>query len=66
MTTLAEIERATDALPPEEQSELLMYVAERLRAVGPQLPEPRMFTAEQIATWIAQDEADAKELGELP
>ena len=64
MTTLAEIERAADELPPEQQGELLVHLAERLRSAGPRLPEPRTFTAEQIAAWIAQDEADAEGVGE--
>ena len=66
MTTLVEIERAAAALTAAEQGELLVYLAERLRAAGPALPEPRTFTADQVAAWIATDEADARELGELP
>jgi hypothetical protein len=58
MSTLAEIERAADALPPQEKQELLLFIAARLRADGATLPPPRKFTKEQLAAWIAEDEAD--------
>ena len=61
MNTLAEIEKAADALPPEKQ-ELLLFLAARLRAGGARLPEPRKFSREQIAGWIAEDEADLERL----
>ena len=59
MTTLPEIEAAAEALPVRQQQALLMFLAERLRAQGPALPEGRTFSAGQIAAWIAEDEADA-------
>lgn len=58
MTTLAEIEAAAEDLPPEEKQELILFLATRLRGAGVKLPEPRKFTREQIAGWIAEDEAD--------
>ena len=58
MSTLAEIERAADALPPDEKRELLVFIAARLRAEGDRLPEPRQYSRAQIQAWIAQDEAD--------
>ena len=58
MSTLAEIEAAADALPPEQKQELLFFLVTRLRAQGAKLPEPRKFTAEQMADWISEDEAD--------
>ena len=58
MSTLAEIERAADALPPDEKRELLVFLAARLRAEGDRLPEPRQYSRDQIQAWIAQDEAD--------
>ena len=58
MSTLAEIERAADALPPDEKRELLVFIAARLRAEGDRLPEPRQYSRDQIQAWIAQDEAD--------
>lgn len=62
MNTLAEIEKAADALPPEQKQELLLFLATRLRAGGARLPEPREFSREQIAGWIAEDEADLERL----
>jgi hypothetical protein len=59
MSTLIEIEVAVDSLPAEQKQELLFYVASRLRAEG-RLPEPRIFSAEQVSSWIAEDEADMK------
>ncbi len=55
MSTLAEIEAATDALPPEQKQELFLFLAARLRGAG-QLPPPREFSREQIEAWIADDE----------
>ena len=58
MSTLAEIEQAADALTPEQKQELILFLAARLRADGVQMPEPREFTKEEMAGWIAEDEAD--------
>lgn len=60
MTTLTEIEAAAEALSAEQKQTLLLFLAERLRAEAPALPAVRDFSAEQIAEWIAEDEADAK------
>jgi hypothetical protein len=60
MSTLAEIEAAADALPPEQKQELILFLARRLRSAGAPMPQPRKFTREQIEGWIAQDEADMR------
>jgi hypothetical protein len=60
VSTLAEIERAADALPAHEKQELLLFLASRLRAEGA-MPEPREFTKEQIEQWIVEDEAELRE-----
>lgn len=60
MDSLAEIEKAVDALAPSEKRELLIYLASRLRAQGAQLPVPRSYSAEKIKDWINQDEADLR------
>lgn len=60
MSTLAEIERAAEALPAHEKQELLFFLASRLRAEGA-MPEPRDFTKEEIERWIAEDEAELRE-----
>ena len=64
MSTLAEIETAADALPPGEKQELLLFLAARLRAPGARPPEPRKFSNEQMAAWIAEDEDDMRRLRE--
>ena len=58
MSTLAEIEQAADTLTPEQKQELILFLAARLRANGAQMPVPRKFTKEEMAGWIAEDEAD--------
>ena len=47
MSTLTEIEAAAESLPFVEQQELLLFVADRLRARGAPLPEPRLFSEDQ-------------------
>ena len=64
MSTLSEIEAAADALTPEQKQELLLFLSTRLRAQGARLPEPRKFSREQIAGWIARDEADMQRFRE--
>lgn len=48
MTTLAQIEAAVDALPPEDKQELLLYLATLLRAQSGRIPPPRSFTRDQL------------------
>ena len=64
MSTLTEIEVAADRLLPEEKQELLLFLATRLRAERGSLPEPRKFTKEEMAGWIAEDEADMRRFRE--
>lgn len=66
MTTLAEIESAAVALSPAEKQELMLFLASRLRPEGATLPEPRAFTQDEMAAWIAEDEADMRRLREQP
>jgi hypothetical protein len=58
MSTLAEIEAAADTLPLEQKQELLVFLATRLRAQGAKMPAPRNFSPQELAAWIAEDEAD--------
>ncbi|HEX8325146.1 MAG TPA: hypothetical protein VF595_14685 [Tepidisphaeraceae bacterium] len=60
--SLTELEAAADALSREQKQELLLFLAARLRAESPSLPTPRSFSPEQIAAWIAEDEADARQI----
>lgn len=64
MSTLAEIETAADSLPAEQKQELLLFLASRLRAAGARFPEPHEFTSDQLAGWIAEDEAEMRRLRE--
>ena len=60
MSTLAEIEKAADALSASQKQELLMFLVARLRADGAGLPEPRRFSRDQVEAWIAEDEGDLR------
>ena len=64
MSNIAEIETAANALPPEQKQELMLFLAARLRAQSPRMPEPRKFSREQTAAWIAEDEADMQRFRE--
>ena len=58
MTTLAEIESATEALSDAEQRELFLFLIGKLRTRAGPLPAPREFSVEQMTAWIREDEAD--------
>jgi hypothetical protein len=60
VSKLDEIEAATEALAPEEKQELMLFLATRMRGQGPQMPEPRKFSRDKMAGWIAEDEADLR------
>jgi len=59
MSTLPEIEAAADSLSNEEKEELLRFLAMRLRKERA-LPNPRIFSADELATMVAEDEADGE------
>ncbi len=60
MSTLAEVESAVTALPAREKAEPLLLVAGQLRAEGAPLPEPRLFSPEQLQAWMDEDEGDMR------
>ena len=60
MSPLAEIESAAATLSPREKTELLLFVASQLRAHGAPLPEPRLFSPDQLAAWMDEDEEDMR------
>lgn len=64
MSSLTEIEIAAAALPPAQKQELMLFLAARLRGEGAKLPEPRQFSGDDIAGWIAEDEADMQRFRE--
>ena len=60
MSSLVEIENAVESLSCVEKQELLLFVAAQLKVNDKPLPPPRRFTREQVAAWVAEDEADWK------
>jgi hypothetical protein len=56
MQSLVDIEQAVQNLSAEQQVELLLFVAERLRSQRVPLPEPREFSQEQLKAWLDEDE----------
>ncbi len=66
MVTLADIEAAAVSLSPAEKQELMLFLASRLRAEGAALPEPRVFSVDEMGRWITEDEADMRLLREQP
>jgi hypothetical protein len=57
MSTLAEIETAADSLSAEDKEELLRFLALRLRKERT-APEPRIYSHDELASMLAEDEAD--------
>jgi len=60
MSKLEAIEAAAEALGREEKQQLMLFLATRMRAQGAPMPEARKFSREQMAGWIAEDEADMR------
>ena len=60
MSKLEEIEAAAESLGRNEKQQLMLFLATRLRTQGAVVPEPRKFSRDQIAAWIAEDEADMR------
>ena len=61
MSTLAEIEVAAESLSPQEKQELLRFLATRLRGKRPPATF-RIYSDEEIAAMLEEDEADGKSL----
>jgi hypothetical protein len=59
MSTVQEIEAAADLLPADKEEELLRSLAVRLRKDRAQ-PPPRLYSAEELASMVAEDEADGE------
>jgi hypothetical protein len=64
VSTLSEIEKAVDGLSLVEKQRLVLFLVSRLRAQGQPLPPPRSFTRQQIEAWIAEDEAELRDVKE--
>jgi hypothetical protein len=59
--SLAEVEAAADSLSAAEKEELLRFIAIRLRKERSQ-PTPRIYSSEELAAMLAEDEADGESL----
>jgi len=59
MSTVQEIEAAADLLPVEQKEELLRFLAVRLRKERQQ-SQPRIYSNQEVATMLAEDEADGE------
>ena len=57
----AEIKEAAAKLSPEQKRELLLFLAARLRTDGAKIPPSLKYNREEMASWIARDEADMEE-----
>lgn len=62
MSSLTEIEAATESLSAAEKQELLLFLATCLRRERKSIPLPRRFTRERVDAWIAEDAADLERL----
>jgi hypothetical protein len=56
MTTLAEIKKAIETLSLEEKEQLLEKLLVSLRKTEGELPPPRLYSPEEIAAMLAEDE----------
>ena len=63
MSTFAEIEAAADALSTDKKEELLRFLAMSLRKERT-TPSPRIYSDEELATMLAEDEDDGKRFRE--
>lgn len=57
MSTVQEIEAAAEQLPSEQKEELLRLLAVRLRKDRAE-SKPRLYSSEEVASMVAEDEAD--------
>lgn len=60
MSTLLEIEKATAELSADEQKELLRFLLRIIPVEEAALPEPRLFSPEQLKAWMDEDEEDMR------
>jgi hypothetical protein len=63
MSSLAEIEVAAESLSQQEKEALLRFLAMRLRRARAEI-SPRIYSDEELASMLAEDEADGRSLRE--
>lgn len=66
LSTLLKIEKAVELLPRDQQRELFGFLLERMRADGPPLLAPRIFSAGEMKSWMDEDVADLSGLPPRP
>ena len=64
MSTLMEIEQAAVKLPAGEQKQLLRFLLRIVPVNEAELPEPRIFSNEEIQAWLVEDEASMRRFRE--
>ncbi len=64
MSTLAEIEKATAELSADEQKELLRFLLRIIPVEDGTLPEPRLFSHDEIQSWLAEDKESMRRFRE--
>jgi hypothetical protein len=64
MSSLMAIEQAAVELPVAEQQRLLRFLLRVVPVAEMELPAPRQFTAEEIQSWLAEDEAGLRRFRE--
>jgi hypothetical protein len=64
VSTLTEIEQAAVKLTAEEQKRLLRFLLRILPLNEVELPEPRIFSKEEIESWLAEDAAGMRRFRE--
>ena len=61
MSSLLEIEAAAEALSQKDKEELMRFLAMRIR--GSRIPpQPRIYSDQELASMLAEDEADGLQL----
>lgn len=61
VSTIAEIEDAVRKLSEDERAEFLLRIAGSLHLRGA-MPEPRIFSKEEMDGWVEEDERAMREL----
>lgn len=64
MSTLMDIEQAAVKLPAEEQQQLLRFLLRVVPVDEAELPEPRIFSNEEIQAWLTEDEESMRHFRE--
>jgi len=62
MSSLLDIEAATQTLTRDQKRALFVFLAQQLKADDLASAAPRIFSKESIYEWIAEDEADMSKL----